>query len=139
MTVRTTQQQPKYGDGDASFRAAGGVVGLRKLVNDFYDIMEELPEAREIRDMHPADLTVSRDKLSRFLCGWLGGPKLYREKYGEIRLPSAHAHLDIGSKQRDAWLACMQKALENQPYCMTFKTYLIEQLYKPAERSRTGE
>ena len=38
MTVRTTQQQPKYGDGDASFRAAGGVVGLRKLVNDFYDI-----------------------------------------------------------------------------------------------------
>ena len=69
MTVRTTQQQPKYGDGDASFRAAGGVVGLRTLVNDFYDIMEELPEAREIRDMHPTDLTVSRDKLSRFLCG----------------------------------------------------------------------
>ena len=89
--------------------------------------------------MHPADLTQSRDKLARFLCGWLGGPKLYHEKYGPIRIPSAHAHLHIGTKQRDAWLSCMQQALEQQPYAASFKAYLIAQLAIPAERCRTRD
>ena len=139
MPTASDEQQPQYGEGDASFQAAGAREGLQKLVNDFYDLMEQLPEVKEIRDMHPADLSQSRDKLSRFLCGWLGGPKLYQEKYGSINIPSAHAHLNIGSRQRDAWLSCMQKALETQPYAMSFKKYLIEQLYVPAERSRTRD
>ena len=81
-------------------------------MNDFYDLVEQLPEAKKIRDMHPTDLVESRDKLSHFLCGWLVGPKLYREKYGPIKLSSAHAHLNIGSRQRAAWRSCMQQALE---------------------------
>ncbi len=139
MTTRTHKEKPDYGDGEASFQAAGGVTGIRQLVDDFYDLMERLPEAQEIRTMHPADLTQSRDKLARFLCGWLGGPRLYREKYGPIRIPSAHAHLNIGTKQRDVWLACMQKALEQQPYAAGFKAYLIAQLAIPAERCRTRD
>jgi hemoglobin len=69
--------KPQYGVGDASYQAAGGEVGIRKLVDDFYDVMEQRPEAQKIRKMHPADLTVSRDKLTLFLCGWLGGPRSY--------------------------------------------------------------
>ena len=99
--------------------------------------MQQLPEAKEIRALHPSDLAQSRDKLSRFLCGWLGGPKLYQEKYGPIKIPRVHAHLNIGSRQRNAWLSCMQKALAMQPYAESFKKYLIEQLYVPGERSRT--
>lgn len=141
VDIPNTQKndQPAYGDGDASFQAAGGVEGIRQLVNDFYDIMDELPEAKSIRDMHPEDLTVSRDKLARFLCGWLGGPKLYREKYGRIQIPRAHSHLSIGVRERDTWLGCMWKALEKQPYQKDFKRYLIEQLFVPAERSRNKE
>ncbi len=139
MTTPTHSQQPRYGDGDASFQAAGGRTGIRRLVDNFYDLMEQLPETQEIRALHPADLTQSRDKLARFLCGWLGGPQLYREKYGSIRIPSAHAHLNIGTKQRDAWLLCMHKALEQQPYAESFKAYLIEQLAIPAERCRTRD
>ena len=88
-----------YGVGDASFRAAGGVEGLRRLVADFYRLMNALPEAAALRAMHPDDLTEAADKLHRFLCGWLGGPKLYREKYGAIHIPSAHAHLAIGEAE----------------------------------------
>ncbi len=139
MTTRTDAEKPRYGDGDTSFQAAGGEEGIRQLVDTFYDLMERLPEAREIRDMHSTDLTQSRDKLARFLCGWLGGPKRYHEKYGPIGIPSAHAHLHIGAKQRDAWLSCMQKALERQPYAASFKTYLIAQLAIPAERCRTRD
>ena len=70
------------------FRPQAGVTGLRKLVNDFYDLMEQLPKAKEIRDLHPDDLTQSRDKLARFLCGWLGGPKLYRENTAQSGFPA---------------------------------------------------
>lgn len=125
-----------YGVEDASYRAAGGEAGIRKLVDDFYDAMDQLPEAAKIRAMHPADLTLSRDKLARFLCGWLGGPKLYAEKYGPIRIPQAHSRFEIGSKERDAWLLCMEEALKDQHYAAEFKKYLLEQLYVPAERSR---
>ena len=77
---------PRYGD--ASFRAAGGEAGLRPLVDRFYDLIEERPEAARIREMHPQDLEVARDKLTRFLCGWLGGPKRYAEKFGPIEIPT---------------------------------------------------
>lgn len=126
-----------YGDGDFSFQTAGGVEGIRILVDAFYDAMETLPEAATIRAMHQADLTESRHKLALFLCGWLGGPRLYREQYGPIVIPSAHRHLDIGAAERDAWLLCMQTALAQQPYPEDFKTYLLAQLYRPAEMSRT--
>jgi len=125
-----------YGEGDSSFQAAGGEEGLRRLVDGFYDAMEILPEAKRIRDMHPQDLTESKDKLARFLCGWLGGPKRYNEKYGTIRIPKAHSHLDIGVEERDAWLLCMEESLKVQPYEADFKAYLIEQLFVPADRSR---
>ena len=125
-----------YGDGDASFQAAGGEEGLRRLADDFYDEMQRAPEARHILRMHPRDLTVSRDKLARFLCGWLGGPHRYRERYGPIKLPRAHKHLRIGAPERDAWLLCMERAIERQPFAAAFKRYLLEQLGVPAERIR---
>ena len=128
-----------YGVEDASYQAAGGEVGIRQLVDDFYDTMDQLPVAAKIRAMHPADLSSTRDKLARFLCGWLGGPKLYAEKYGSIHIPQAHARFAIGPEERDAWLLCMAEALKQQPYAPAFKRYLLEQLYVPAERSRNQD
>ena len=125
-----------YGDGDATFRACGGEAGLLQLVRDFYAAMDARPEARRIRGMHPPDLAISIDKLSRFLCGWTGGPKRYSEKYGPIRIPDAHRHLPVGAEERDAWLACMEAAIDRQPYAEDFKAYLLAQLRIPAERVR---
>jgi hemoglobin len=139
MTMNTGENlKPVYGQGDASFLEAGGQPGLRCLVDAFYDQMEQLSDAKTIRDMHADDLAVSRDKLALFLCGWLGGPKLYREKYGAIGIPKAHRHLAIGLNERDAWLLCMEKAIALQPYAEGFKVYLLEQLAVPAERSRVA-
>lgn len=129
-----SNMQPAYGIEDASFKAAGGVEGIQKLVEDFYRIMDELPEATVIRKMHPDDLDVSVDKLARFLCGWLGGPKLYQEKYGAISIPAAHAHLVISEHERDSWLRCMQEAISLQSYPQDFAEYLLIQLRVPAER-----
>jgi len=123
-----------FGKGDGSFQAAGGESGIRKLVEAFYRIMNEREDAKTIRDMHPDDLTVSIDKLARFLCGWMGGPKLYSEKYGGIAIPPAHAHIPIGEAEKLAWLTCMHCALEEQDYDAQFIQYLMTQLAVPAGR-----
>lgn len=130
------QELPKYGEGDATFQAAGGEAGIFRLVNTFFDLMRDRPEYREIWDMHPEDKEVSRDKLARFLCAWTGGPRLFREKYGPISIPPAHAHLKIDARLRDGWLACMAEALGACDYPEEFKTYLLAQLGVPAERVR---
>ncbi len=125
-----------YGTGDASFQAAGGQVGLRQLVDDFFDRMGSDERFAPIYAMHPEDKEVSRDKLARFLCGWLGGPRLYNEKYGAIGIPRVHAHLAIATPERDQWLTCMGESVAEQPFASDFKKYLMEQLYVPAEAVR---
>lgn len=125
-----------YGVGDASYQAAGGLDGITKLVDTFYDLMQTLPETKTIRHLHSDDLTESRKKLTFFLSGWLGGPTLYAEHFGGINIPKAHQHLPVGEAERDAWILCMQKAVDQQPFAETFKVYLIEQLRIPAERIR---
>lgn len=127
-----------YGDGDATFRAAGGQTGIRQLVDDFYDIMESNADYQTIHDWHPSDNEMSRDKLARFLCGWMGGPRLYREKYGSINIPGAHQHLGVTEAERDQWLNCMTEALAKQPYPDSLKQYLRRELAVPAERIRVA-
>lgn len=131
-----TEETLPYGVENASFLAAGGEEGIHRLVVAFYGFMDALPEARRIRALHPADLTTSIDKLARFLCGWLGGPNRFRERYGSISIPGVHRHLEIGAAERDAWLTCMERAIAEQPMAADFKHYLLEQLGVPAERIR---
>lgn len=93
------------------YERLGGDAAVRTLVDRFYDLMDALPEARTVREMHPADLTLSREKLYEFLSGWLGGPALYVEKYGHPRLRARHLHARIGPAERDQWMLCMRGAL----------------------------
>jgi len=140
IKIMSNSIEPKntllYGMGDATYQAVGGHAGLVKLVDDFYDAMESLPEAQHIRGMHCPDLTESRDKLVHFLSGWMNGPELYAEKYGAINIPQAHKHIKVGEAERDAWLHCMRVALDKNDYPKVFKDYLMQQLYLPAERIR---
>jgi hemoglobin len=132
----TNSETPQYGVLDASYQAAGREAGIRRLVNEFFDRMGGDQRFQIIWGMHPDDKDVSRDKLARFLCGWLGGPKLYREKYGSISIPQAHEHLAIATPERDQWLTCMSETVAEQPFDEAFKSYLMEQLFVPAEGVR---
>lgn len=129
---------PTFGFADTSYQAAGGYEGVRHLVDCFYQAMEAAkdPDTVNILEMHPSDLTLSRDKLTCFLVGWMGGPKEYAERYGPINIPRVHQHLTIGHAEKNAWLKCMQIAVDMQPYSTEFKQYLMTQLAFPAERIR---
>lgn len=131
-----TEEVPRYGTGDATYQAAGGEAGIRKLIDTFYDIMVTSKAYRDIWALHPAENEFSRDKLTLFLCGWMGGPKRYHEQYGSISIPRVHAHLPVTDSEKDQWLACMNEALERQGYLQSFVDYLMAQLAVPAEHIR---
>lgn len=92
----------------------GGEVAIRKLVHRFYELIDELPEAYTVRQLHPASLTGSETSLFEFLSGWLGGPGLYVAKKGHPRLRMRHAPYAVGPVVRDEWMLCMTQALTEQ-------------------------
>ncbi|HMV17439.1 MAG TPA: group II truncated hemoglobin [Zoogloea sp.] len=94
------------------YESFGGEETIRRLVHRFYALMDALPEAWDIRQMHPADLSGSEQKLFMYLTGWLGGPPLYEEAYGHPRLRARHLPFTIGDTERDQWLLCMRMALD---------------------------
>ena len=108
------------------FEAIGGEEKIRSLVNRFYDLMDAQPEAAHIRALHPEDLSGSREKLFLFLVGWMGGPPLYVTKHGHPRLRARHLPFAIGTRERDEWLWCMNRAMKEEQISES----LIEQLQR---------
>jgi len=88
-----------------------GEAGIAALVDRLYAVMADLPEARTVWAMHPADLDEVKARLRGFLSGWLGGPDHYTAFYGEPRMRQRHRHFPIDRNARDAWMACMRIAL----------------------------
>jgi hemoglobin len=96
----------------SAFERVGGERAVRALVDRFYDLMDLEPTYRELRALHPTTLDGSRDKLFWFLCGWLGGPQHYVERFGHPMLRARHLPFSIGIRERDQWLACMAEAMQ---------------------------
>jgi hemoglobin len=97
---------------NAPFDALGGEAAVRALVDTFYDTMDHDERFAHIRALHQPTLDDARQKLFDFLCGWLGGPQHYVNKYGHPRLRGRHMPFAIGEAERDLWLSCMRTALD---------------------------
>ena len=121
---------------DTPYALLGGDAGVRKLVDTFYDLMAEVPEYHLIRKLHPQDLASSREKLYLFLSGWLGGPPLYMEKYGHPMLRARHLPFSIGIAERDAWLACMLQAMEDNGIEEALRAGLLKAFFGTADWMR---
>ena len=93
------------------FDLIGGEPAVRALVERFYDLMELEPAYAAVRATHGSTLDDARQKLFWFLCGWLGGPPHYVQRFGHPRLRMRHLPFAIGVRERDEWLACMDQAL----------------------------
>lgn len=94
------------------YERIGGQPRVDALVEEFYRRMDTLPEAQGIRALHAHDLGPIRDVLKKYLAEWLGGPRHYSAERGHPRLRARHLPFPIGSAERDAWMLCMQDALE---------------------------
>lgn len=114
------------------YESIGGEKALLSLVDRFYFFMDTLPEAEGIRAMHQPDLSDARDKLFKFLSGWLGGPDLFIREYGHPRLRARHFPFAIGDSERDQWMMCMNKALSELPMDARLRANLSEALQQLA-------
>ena len=93
------------------FEWIGGEDRVKALVERFYDLMDLESGYAALRTTHGTDLANARQRLFWFLCGWLGGPQHYTERFGHPMLRARHMPFHIGIKERDQWLACMDQAM----------------------------
>ncbi|WP_044559118.1 group II truncated hemoglobin [Azospirillum sp. B4] len=94
------------------YERIGGAGPIDRLVEAFYRVMDTLPEARDLRAIHAPDLTETKRVLKLYLAQWMGGPADYSAERGHPRLRARHLGFRIGTAERDAWLACMARALD---------------------------
>lgn len=125
-------------DQGTPFELIGGESGVRRLVDRFYDLMDSEPEAGGIRALHPPSLNSSREKLWLFLTGWLGGPALYVERFGPPMLRARHLPFVIGDAERDAWLRCMDRAIDEQEMPTELRGFLHERFQVMADHMRNS-
>jgi len=127
-------------DAPTAFDALGGESAVRELVDRFYDLMDLEAGYAGIRALHPPELDSSRDKLFWFLCGWLGGPSHYIERFGHPRLRARHLPFSIGISERDQWLACMAQAMRELAIDPALGERLAEAFHGTADwmRNRPG-
>ena len=119
-----------------AFELVGGEARVRELVDRFYDLMDLEPEFAELRSIHPPTLDGSRDKLFWFLCGWLGGPDHYIERFGHPRLRARHLPYPIASGGRDQWLRCMAWAMEDIGLAEPLRVRLLQSFFETADWMR---
>lgn len=123
----------------SAYEMIGGEEVLRKLVKRFYELMDTMPEAKGVRDMHPASLQGSEDKLFMFLSGWLGGPSLFVEKYGHPRMRARHMPFTIGKSERDQWMLCMVQAFDDVQIQEPMRSELLHSILNLADHMRNKQ
>jgi hemoglobin len=93
------------------FDQVGGHEFFERLVRNFY---AEVAKDELLRPMYPEDLSESKRHFEMFLEQYWGGPRAYSEERGHPRLRMRHAPFRITRAARDAWLAAMATALEQE-------------------------
>ncbi|PDT84660.1 globin [Sinorhizobium sp. BJ1] len=121
------------------YEAIGGDAAVRALTQRFYELMGSLPEAARCRAVHPADLSGSEEKFYEYLTGWLGGPPIYVERRGHPMLRRRHFVAEIGSAERDEWLLCFTRALEETVSHPQFRQVILEPVTRLAHHMQNKE
>jgi hemoglobin len=132
--------QPQESDAPTPYELIGGDAKVRELVTRFYDLMELEEEYALLRRVHGASLESAREKLYMFLSGWLGGPPLYVERHGHPMLRARHLPFSIGVEERDQWMSCMIRAMEEVELPQELREGLAQAFFKTADwmRNRAG-
>lgn len=105
------------------YERVGGDAFFASLVDQFYAGVEQ---DRLLRPLYPEDLGPPKRHLALFLAQYWGGPRTYSEQRGHPRLRMRHVRFSIGQRERDAWMAHMQAAVENSSAAASDKEALLD-------------
>ena len=120
------------------YELIGGEPMVRRLADRFYEIMDTDPAAARIRAMHAADLTPIRQLLFEFLSGWLGGPPIYFQRSEHRCIMSAHRPYAIGEAERDEWMMCMRRAMDECGLKGEIRAVMDRAFLRMADHFRNG-
>lgn len=87
-----------------------GVENIRSLVNHFYAYVYADPT---IKHLFTNDIEEVREKQFMFISQLLGGPTAYSDQHGHPKMRQRHLPHQITSEGKDAWLACMKRAISH--------------------------
>jgi hemoglobin len=121
---------------ESAFDLIGGEAAVRALVERFYDLMDLEPQYAALRAVHGDSLAQARDKTFWFLCGWMGGPQHYTDRFGHPRLRMRHMPFRIGILERDQWLACMAQAMAELQVPAPLRERLQQAFFQTADWMR---
>ncbi|MBA4536439.1 globin [Bacillus aquiflavi] len=82
---------------------------LHQLVDAFY---RRVGKHSDLAPIFPKDLTETARKQKQFLTQFLGGPPIYTAEHGHPMLRARHMPFEITPKRQDAWLSCMNEAMD---------------------------
>ncbi len=116
-----------------------GEEAVRRIATRFYDHMDDREPA--LARLHTVDehghvTPEARERFTLFLMEWLGGPPVYSPVHGHPRLRMRHAELAIDGALRDAWLRCMESALDDVGVAGPLRARLDERFGEVAENLR---
>jgi hemoglobin len=121
------------------YEQLGGSDAVRALVETFYDLMHEREPALARLHEHTPDGKVARgprDRFGLFLIGWLGGPEDYVAQHGHPRLRMRHGRVAVNVAMRDAWLRCMQGAMDQHAVTGDVRAFLDARFAEVADFMR---
>ncbi|GAE25308.1 hemoglobin-like protein HbO [Halalkalibacter wakoensis JCM 9140] len=107
------------------FDALGGEEILSQLVDRFYEKVSRHPD---LSPLFPDDLTETARKQKQFLTQFLGGPSLYTEEHGHPMLRARHMPFVITPVQAEAWLECMERAMDDIGITGLIREFMLERL-----------
>lgn len=112
------------------YESIGGYQKVETLVHAFYRRVSQHPDLIPI---FPDDLTETARKQIQFFTQFLGGPSLYNEEHGHPMLRRRHLPFVITPTRKNAWLACMNEALEEVHVEEPYRTIIFERLTNTAQ------
>lgn len=134
MPSSPTGHDHPWGEAATPFEELGGEEAVRELSETFYDVIEEASPL--LREMLPANTKNTRQKFFMYLCGWLGGPPLYEEKYGHPRLRMRHFPFPIDDAAAAEWMRCMGMAMDRAQIDEPLRTFLESRLAPLADHMK---
>lgn len=124
------------------YEQLGGRDAVIALAQRFYDIMDERePALARLHPLTPEGKVARepRDRFALFLVGWLGGPDDYVERHGHPRLRMRHGRVAVSLAMRDAWLRCMQAAMDDHQITGSVRAFLDTRFAEVADFMRNVE
>ena len=114
-----------------------GLDATMLLAKRFYDHMDAhepaLVAVHRLDESGTRVAPIVRERFAAFLVQWLGGPTDYSKANGHPRLRMRHAHVPVDVALRDAWLRCMNAALDDPSVNDDVRDYLQRRFAEVAD------